>query len=171
MLGSIWAISYQDTLPYLLIIGLGSFLIWDIAHCKAWKNSHVLEILLFVALGFFWNYFIMLSASYGKSVLWVICCLYCLCPKSIRKSVINQHQAFYCHNGSSNLSANSFSLYIYGAIYFTTISRFLQKFQSFTTINSPAPSARRVYKEHPLLFLTCGSQAWKASTKLSFLFR
>ena len=69
MLSVIWTIFYQDVLLYFLIIGLGSFFIRDVTHCKAPKNMHVLEILLFVGSGFFCNYFNMVLVFCGKSVL------------------------------------------------------------------------------------------------------
>lgn len=65
-------------------------------------------------------------------------------------------------------STSPFSLCMYGAAYSIAMPRFLQKERSLMEMNSSPPSARNAFIKQLDLVSTFGSQAWKASTKLSF---
>lgn len=67
--------------------------------------------------------------------------------------------------------ANSFSLYMYGAAYFITISLFLQKDQSLININSLLPLVLSIFIEHPDSASMHESQILKSSTKLFLLLK
>lgn len=67
--------------------------------------------------------------------------------------------------------ANPFFLCIYGAAYCITILRFLQKDRSLININSLLLSALSIFIKYSDLALTRESQVWKASIKLSLLFK